>query len=297
MKLVIICMMFLIFSALGMGQRELREIKEAEWSFINAARSSGTKNAYLSFLSDNSVVFQPGAANGLAVWQKAENSLDILERTPIFADAASNGGFGYTTGHWKSQEPGKPDTAKYGQYVTVWQRSKSGTFKIALDIITNHEEFPAELLEKLGSSDKPSKESNKKGWSAADATMNFYRLGNNQNQLGGAYEKYSSEKVRLLIDGDAPVFGKKDAVYKMSRYRSMEFPEKIAMLEAADMAYVWNPCEFADSAEGKEKGNCLHIWKLKDKKWWIVMGVFASVREPSSAPSKLQDRTPVRKTQ
>ncbi len=291
MKLLTICVVIFLFSASGLGQKELREIREAELSFINTARNAGPKQAFLAYLSDDSVVFQPFPVNGLTVWQKAENSPTILERTPIFADAASNGAFGYTTGHWKSQETGKPETAKFGQYVTIWQRTKTGSYKISLDITITHEEFPAELLKKLGNSGRPSKESNKKGWSAADATMNFYRLGNNQNQLGGAYEKYSSDKVRLLIDGNAPVYGKSDAIYKMSRYRSMEFPEKIAMLEAADMAYVWNPCEFDDSAEGKEKGNCLHIWKLRDKKWWIVMGVFASAREPAAAPSKLQDRS------
>ncbi len=283
-----------VLSATGLGQKELREIKDAELSFINIARNSGPKKAYIEFLLADSVVFQPSAENGLELWQKSQDSLATLERTPIFADVASNGGFGYTTGHWKSFENDKPDSASFGQYVTIWQRSKTGTFKIALDIVTNHEEFPAELLEKFRSSDRTSIDKNKKGWSAADATMNFYRLGNNQNQLGGAYEKYSSDKVRLLIDGDAPVYGKKDAVYKMSKYSSMEFPTTVAMLEAADMAYVWNQCEFADSSEGKEKGNCLHIWKLQNKKWWIVMGVFASARELSAAPSKLKNLSPQR---
>lgn len=295
MRLLTIFILLFAFGVTGFSQKELREIKEAELSFINIARSSGPKQAYLEFLLPDSVVFQPTAENGLAAWQKVENSATILERTQIFADAASNGSFGYTTGHWKSFERNKPDSTKFGQYVTIWQRSKTGKLKIALDIVTTHEEFPVELLDKFRNSNRPSKDSNKKGWSAADATMNFYRLGNNHNQLGGAYERYSDDKVRLLVDGDAPVYGKTDAVYKMSRYRSMEFPTKLAMLEAADMAYVWNPCEFADSAEGKEKGNCLHIWKLRDKKWWIVMGVFASARELPSTPSKLQNRSPQRK--
>lgn len=287
-----VCLSTVMFGATVPGQTELREMKDAEKSFINIARTSGPKPAFLEYLSVDSVVFQPAAANGLAVWQKAENSLTILERNPTFADISANGAFGYTTGHWKSYERNRSDSAKFGQYVTIWQKSKTGTFKIALDITTGHEEFPAELLDQNRGPNRFRGDRNKKGWSAADATMNFYRIGNNQNHLGGAYQEYSSNVVRLLIDGFAPIYGKKDAVYKMHRYRYMDFPAKILMIEAANMAYVWNPCEYADSEEGKEKGNCLHIWKLRDEKWWIVMGVFASASDVSSAPPQLKNVSP-----
>ncbi|CAN5645233.1 hypothetical protein BH24ACI3_BH24ACI3_15790 [soil metagenome] len=292
MKSLTICILIFIFSATGLSQNALREIKEAELSFINTARNAGPKQAFLAFLSADAVVFQPTAVNGLSVWQQMENSSVILERTPIFADISSNGVFGYTTGHWKSSLSETTDSAKFGQYVTIWQRSETGSFKIALDITTTHEEISVKLLDKLRRSGKPPRDKNKKGPSAADATMDFFRLGNNQNQLGGAYEKYSSGSVRLLIDGDEPVYGKKDAVYKMSRYRSMEFPTKIAMLEAADMAYVWNPCEFDNSAEGKENGSCLHIWKLQNKRWWLVVGVFTLANNGPSAPPQLHDVSP-----
>lgn len=267
-------------------------MKEAEMSFINTARNLGPKQAFLAFLSADAIVFQPTSVNGLAVWQQMENSPITLERTPIFADISSNGVFGYTTGHWKSSGGKTKDSPKFGQYVTMWQRSETGSFKIALDITTTHDEIPVNLLAKLRRSGKSPRDRNKRGWSAADATMDFFRLGNNHNQLSSAYEKYSAGNVRLLIDGYGPVYGKKDAVYKMSRYRSMEFPTKIAMLEAADMAYVWNPCEFDNSAEGKEKGNCLHIWKLQNKKWWLVVGVFMLANEGPSAPPQLQDVSP-----
>ncbi len=296
MKNLWLCILIFIFCGTGLGQDALREIKNTESSFINMARDSGPKTAYLAFLSADSVVFKPSSANGLEIWQQADESASILERIPVFADISSNGVFGYTTGQWRMSERNKPDPAKFGQYVTIWQRSGSGKYKIALDITTTHEEIPVKLLDRLRRSGKPPRDKNKKGWSAADATMDFFRLGNNHNQLGGAYERYSSNSVRLLIDGDAPVFGKEESVYRMSRYLSMEFPTKITMLEAADMAYVWNPCEFANSAEGKEKGNCLHIWKLQDKRWWLVVGVFKLASDGPSAPPQLQNLNPKSKS-
>jgi len=61
----------------------------------------------------------------------------------------------------------------------------------------------------------------------------------------------------------------------MQRYISVEFPSRVVAFQAADLAYTWNPCKFANNDEGLENGNCLHIWKLRKKKWWIVVGVFA----------------------
>jgi hypothetical protein len=292
MKVLVVCILAVFSVASVYSQTGLREMEDAEKSFITLARDSGPKQAFLKFLSVDSVVFQPAAENGRAVWEKIGNSTAILERNSIFADISANGAFGYTTGNWKSYERAKPDSAKFGQYVTIWQRTNSGAFQIVLDITTGHEEFPAELLDKYRGPKRSSGDRNKKGWSAADATMAFYRIGNNQSHLGGAYQEYASSLVRLLIDGDAPIYGKKDAVYRMFRYRYMDFPSKIVMMEAADMAYVWNPCEYADSEEGKEKGNCLHIWKLRDEKWWIVMGVFASANDASSTPPQLRVISP-----
>jgi hypothetical protein len=74
----------------------------------------------------------------------------------------------------------------------------------------------------------------------------------------------------------------------MKRYKSIEFPTKVAMFQAADMAYVWNPCQYANSNEGTERGNCLQVWKLRNKKWWIVVGVFARVE--SEKPPELKVR-------
>jgi hypothetical protein len=52
------------------------------------------------------------------------------------------------------------------------------------------------------------------------------------------------------------------------------------------MAYTWNPCQFANSQEGMEQGNCLQIWKLRNKKWWIVLNIFSRI--PNETPPSLK---------
>ena len=107
-------------------------------------------------------------------------------------------------------------------------------------------------------------------------------------KLGGAYDKFAADDVRILRDGAPPIIGKKLAVKAMDDYISVMFPRKYVLFQSTDMAYTWNPCNFDNSNEGMVEGNCLHIWKLRKKKWYIVLGVFAPIpnmRKPAPAGS------------
>jgi ketosteroid isomerase-like protein len=182
---------------------------------------------------------------------------------------------GYTTGNWRIYQQGKSEGyAKFGQYVTVWEKKGDGRFRASVDIAVSHPKLT------FAETNKPvrknqTRDVNKRGWSPADASMNFLRAGMSSERLGGAYKRFAADDVRLLRDGVAPIVGKKRVVEAMNDYVSIMFPQKVALFQSADMAYTWNPCSFDNSNEGQVQGNCLHIWKLRKKKWWIVLGVFA----------------------
>jgi hypothetical protein len=147
---------------------------------------------------------------------------------------------------------------------------------IALDISITHDKLTFAETDRAvlgGKSNDP----NKRGWSPADASMNFLRLSMNGRGLADGYERYAADDVRLLIEQEPPIIGKKRVVSAMKDYISITFPRKVASFQSADMAYTWNPCQFDNNGEGTESGNCLHVWKLRNKKWWIVLGVFALV--------------------
>jgi len=118
--------------------------------------------------------------------------------------------------------------------------------------------------------------------------MKFTRLSMAPGALGGALEEFAADDVRFLRDGSPPIIGKKEVVKATRIYRTVRFPTNIALFQSADMAYTWNPCKFADSEEGIEEGNCLQIWKLDNKKWWIVLSVYARI--PTEKPPVLKER-------
>jgi ketosteroid isomerase-like protein len=272
----------------AIAQGDLRALLDTEKSFEKCASDKGMKDAFLEYLADDSIIFHPNPVNGKDYWKRNDASQMTLVRQSVDADISSNGKMGYTTGNWRLFPKGKSEeSAEYGQYVTVWERRPDGKFQATLDIRITHEKLPFAETNRTWPAAKSS-DPNKNGWSPADTSMKFLRTSMGYEGLGGAYDKFAANEVRLLVEREPPVLGKKDVVSAMKRYVSIAFPRKIALLQAADMAYVWNPCRFANSDEGTEEGNCLQIWKLRDKKWWIVLGVFARVT--SETKPVLKDR-------
>jgi ketosteroid isomerase-like protein len=277
----------LLFLCLGVqGQTDLQLMFETERALARAASEHGLKPAYLKFLSDDSIVFVPSATNGKDYWNLQKNpSPARLVRSPLFADIASNGLVGYTTGIWQLFANGKNDpNPSFGQYATVWSRQQDGTYLAVVDIGVRSEtplfagniKSPAAIY---------TRDENKRGWSAADSSMNFLRMSMWGGGLSASYKRYAGEDIRLLREGVPPIMGKKAAVEETKMYRAIGFPKKVALSETADMAYVWNVCEFAENDEGRADGNCLHVWKLRNKKWYIVLGVIAAM--PVQTPPKL----------
>lgn len=286
MKTVFVSILTVFFCANIFAQSDFQEMLNAERSFDQAAAEKGTKPAYLAFLADDSVIFRPGAVNGKEFWKMREASpTERLVRNITYTDIASNGLLGYTTGGWELYPQGqtKPAT-KFGQYLTVWEK-RPGGFRATLDIAVTHDQISVSDPKQITPTDS-AKDLNERGWSPADASMNFLRASMTNEELSGAYKQFAAEDVRLLRDREPPIIGKKKVVSETKHYKSVSFPKKVTLFQSADMAYTWNPCKFENSNEGTEEGNCLHIWKLRDKKWWIVLGIFAPVT--NETPPKLK---------
>jgi len=290
MKVLLAAYFIVLFSAHSYSQDYMPQMLGAEAQFFSATAQKGMKSAFLEYLAPDSILFRPQAVNGLEYWNQRNDTGDqMLVRKMIFADIAANGLLGYTTGNWRLYQKGKNEAmAVFGQYVTIWEKKPDGSFRASLDIAINHDKLPFSETDYVGRINQK-KDLNKRGWSPADASMQFLRMSMAAARLGAAYEKFAANDVRMLLEREPPIVGKKRVVSEMERYVAVEFPTKVALFQSADMAYTWNPCRFTNNEEGMESGNCLHIWKLRNKKWWIVLGVFAKF--PNEKPPVLKGAT------
>src|SRR5881227_1536257 len=118
-----------------------RALVEMEHAFAKVAATKGTRYAFLEFLSDDGIIFQPGPVNGKKFWSERPSRKGLLSWEPIFADVSRAGDLGYTTGPWEFKEKSLEDQpVAFGNYVTIWQRQADGVWKVALDLGTSNKQ-------------------------------------------------------------------------------------------------------------------------------------------------------------
>ncbi|MCB1022863.1 MAG: nuclear transport factor 2 family protein, partial [Acidobacteria bacterium] len=181
---IILC--FLIgFSAASIAVAQqstaLEDLVKRERTFAEAAREKTVKKAFLEFLADDAVVFEPGPVNARKFWSDRPESAMLLSWEPVWADISSDGRIGYTTGGWEFRPNGKDDDpVAFGQYITVWEKRSDGDLKAVLDIGISHK--------------KPEKSAS--GWE-------------------------SPERLKIKKPGRLKVFRPKNGLLKESDYRKL----------------------------------------------------------------------------
>src|SRR5438105_5186774 len=125
-----------------------RALVEMEHAFAQAAATKGTRDAFLEFLADDGIIFQPGPVNGKKFWSERPSRKGLLSWEPIFADVSRAGDLGYTTGPWEFRPNGPDDQPiAFGQYFTIWKKQRDGSWKAVLDRgVTTEKSFATKLL-------------------------------------------------------------------------------------------------------------------------------------------------------
>ena len=277
MRVLLLIAILLVLSCASLAQNARDQILAADRGLAKATAEIGLKPASLQFLSDDAIIFRPEAINGKEFWNRKDDKKLLAVRTLAAADVASNGLIGYTTGSIEYFPNGLGGTpGDFGEYVTIWGRRENDGWRAVLELFVKHDKGIV-LPMKPERFDRLTPDANKKGRSVADPSMQFLRASMYAGGLGGAYRNFAADEIRLLRDGLPPIVGRKRVIEATKDYRAVKFPFKVALIESGDMAYSWNPCEYNVSDEGMEKGNCLHVWKLRNKKWWVVLAAFARV--------------------
>jgi ketosteroid isomerase-like protein len=116
-------------------EKALTELVAAERAFSRTSEERGIREAFLTWLAPSAVVFRPGPVAGRPVYEKMDpGNPAVLTWEPEFAEVASSGELGYTTGPY-TYSPGRGiEPSDFGHYVSVWQKQPDGTWKVLLDI-------------------------------------------------------------------------------------------------------------------------------------------------------------------
>jgi ketosteroid isomerase-like protein len=245
-----------------------RALVEMEHAFAKAAATKGTRDAFLEFLADDGIIFQPGPVNGKKFWGERQPRKGLLSWEPIFADVSRAGDLGYTTGPWEFRPNGPDDQpVAFGQYFTIWKKQRDGSWKTVLDRgVSSEKSFATKLLQ-FPLHDESSVGDTRFDLSRGRASLikleeEFSTLSARKGAMA-AFDSYLANDARVLRQNIAPAVGKENALVLISGSAGT-LTWKPALADVAtsgDLGYTYGAYELRKGDVTVEHGSYVRVWK------------------------------------
>lgn len=247
-----------------------------EFSFANYAAEHGTREAFLRFIADDGILFRPNAVNGKKFLSESKPSKGLLNWYPVIAEISKAGDLGFTTGPWEYRKDKDSAAIAFGNFCTVWELQKDGTWKFAIDIGSNNDK-PVEELIPIHYDKYPESKPKLVNFATGnvdelielDRSFSDKANGNNPKQ---SYEQFISSTSRFLRNGLFPIIGTNNiSKYLQVDNGNYEFvPIAGKISSSKDLGFTYGTLTVNYKEEIKsQKFNYLHIWQ-KDKSGWKI---------------------------
>lgn len=114
-----------------------------EHTFAEAVARGGIRDGFLEYIADQSILFVPEAVDGVEYYTGSSRQSGLLTWKPIYAEIASGGDMGWTTGPWGYNRQTATETvSSHGHYVTIWKLQPDSNWKFVLDICISYIQSP-----------------------------------------------------------------------------------------------------------------------------------------------------------
>jgi ketosteroid isomerase-like protein len=261
---------------------------DVERSFARLAKETNTRDAFLAFLTDESITFGQGPHKGKARHLKETVDDSLLEWAPAFVEVAVSGDFGYDLGPWTYRtHRADAEPIAWGTFITVWKKQPDGAWRVALDLGTSHRALPDAVPAVVATSaHKPKKiAALHNGDFRADLLnverdfiSHFAKIGDD------AFLAVLSTEARFYRSGVQPALSLSaiKGYFETQREVARPFYELIdgETASSGDLGYVYGWVTTEKLTAGKtetRRSNYLRIWKREDgRNWKLVLDVIGA---------------------
>ncbi|MBI1938565.1 MAG: hypothetical protein HYS25_10630 [Ignavibacteriales bacterium] len=252
----------------------------AEFSFAARAAEVNTRDAFIEFIAEDGILFRPTSVNGKNFLLNREPAAGLLSWYPVAAEISSDGCMGFTIGPWDYKKDKDSAPIAFGNFCTVWQLQKDGSWKFLIDF-GNSNDKPAEIESPLKYNTDFARSQNQKivePLSADGLILLDKQFANetNSNGLQASYKKYIDSSTRLLRDELLPINGTKSIEEYLSRLEGKhEFiPADGKISSSKDIGYTYGTLLVHKSpSEQPIKYNYMRVWQKKKSSWIILAEV------------------------
>ena len=273
---IVVALLVLSVAAVAQGQSALQEMVKTEQAFSKMAEEKNARDAFMTFIADDGLLFRPGAVNGKK-WMlehpvPPSDKKPLLAWQPSFAGMAASGDMGFTTGPWEAKADIKDEKPSgYGHFVTVWKKQADGSWKFVVDLGISHPQSGGPQAHWMPEGTE------KKTFKPVDATSaRKTLLDRDQAYQVAEFAAYASPDVRLYRANNLPFIGRDAAAAELAKTKGtiMWHPISADVSQAGDLGYTHGTYEVSDDTKKvTERGSYVRIWKQENGVWRIVMDV------------------------
>ena len=265
MNKILAIAVLLLFMQSAIAQKGIDDLIQAEKNFAAYSVANNTKDAFLRFADSAGIVFDKGKpVNAIEIWTTREKRPGKLNWWPVYAEIASSGDFGYTTGPWDFSIN---DTVKAnGYYVTAWHINKNGEWKFLIDLGVGDTHCDVAALKTNALKNDSQIKGTKVDLRQAEENM----IAGYQQNGKISYPNFLSDNSRLYRNGRCV------ADQPEQRYLALDsLPSKIqytingtGIASTGDMGYVYGTTVINGKTD-----NYLRIWQKEKSGWKISVEV------------------------
>ena len=248
--------------------RRYRSLVDTERRFSAASVELGSAAAFRAILERQAVIFRPGPVNGWEAVAREPDDGATLEWAPARAELSQAGDLGLTVGAWR--RTASNDDRTYGRYVTLWQRTIEGSWRVTADIGTAAADAVAWPSAVDAGTLTPRSAGRDLSGAALDARLEALRTAERalaEEDSATAHEARTDPVAFAHRNGRDPVAGRQ-AVARLAASEAVarELVDAVTA-RSGDLGYTYGTVRHADGAAG----GYLRVWVHAPGDGWRIL--------------------------
>lgn len=264
----------------------LDSLVAAERAFSAMSVEHGMKQASLTWLADDAVLFDPAPMIGREALEGREDSGAVVRWAPATGEVSAAGDLGWITGPWEYRPaPDSGQPTAHGHFVSIWRRQKDGLFRVAVDLGISHRALAgggvdATRFRPGAPIDRQSPHASH--WVHPASFDHSLGERTRRTSISEAFSSVAAEDVRLNLEGLPPREGRLESVGALdSLGGAWHFVlAGVGVAQSNDLAFTYGHVErwYHGARAAIDTCGYLHVWRRDvGNRWELLVAVHQPV--------------------
>ena len=277
-------------AALGLGKSHPMVL--AEVAFARTSVEKGMREAFLTYLSEDAVIFRPKPVGGRQWFAEHDNITAELNWEPTYIEVASSNDLGFSTGPFQynqsATENNKTPVVQHGHFVSVWEK-QSTDWRVVVDHGIPHREPRKKAKLEVEVRDGGPMGTLAESIPALSRIDKKFANVTSLELLQELYDTHGADDLRIYRRNFLPITGKKHALKALPQLSVLVSGglEGAGLSKNGDLAYSYGKGTMGKvDKDQRSPATYLRLWRNDGgQNWKLMLDLVVPLPRERSAPS------------